>query len=151
MYYSCVTTGHGRGGGGEQSSESIDSLYKPLPRTAVLDVSCVDGFALAAPAINRPGDNEVRGNVGVVRGSDNDSNTHNGDDDDYDDDDDGLRKGAGKNSANCKQDNVFPIICLADLLPALSQCTTTMNDDDDDDDYVYRPGVPNPKLIKLSQ
>ena len=39
-------------------------MYKPLPRTAVLDVSCVDGFALAAPAINRPGDNEVRGVVG---------------------------------------------------------------------------------------
>ena len=63
MYYSCVTKGHGRGGGGEQSSESIDSLYTPLPRTAVLDVSCVDGFALAAPAINRPGDNEVRGRL----------------------------------------------------------------------------------------
>ena len=39
-------------------------MYKPLPRTAVLDVSCVDGFALAAPAINRPGDNDVRGDVG---------------------------------------------------------------------------------------
>ena len=39
-------------------------MYKPLPRTAVLDVSCVDGFALAAAAINRPGDNEVRGVVG---------------------------------------------------------------------------------------
>ena len=42
----------------------MDSLYKPLPRTAVLDVSCVDGFAPAAPAIKRPGDNEVRGVVG---------------------------------------------------------------------------------------
>ena len=52
-------------------------MYKPLPRTAVLDVSCVDGFALAAPAINGPGDNEVRGAVcvGVVGGTDNDSNT----------------------------------------------------------------------------
>ena len=39
-------------------------MYKPLPRTAVLDVSRVDGFASAAPAINGPGDNEVRGVVG---------------------------------------------------------------------------------------
>ena len=38
-------------------------MYRPLPRTAVLDVSCVDGFALAAPAINVPGDNEVRGRL----------------------------------------------------------------------------------------
>ena len=40
-------------------------MYKPLPRTAVPDVSCVGGFASAAPAINGPGDNEVRGAVCV--------------------------------------------------------------------------------------
>ena len=40
-------------------------MYKPLPRTAVPDVSCVDGFASAAPAIKRPVDNEVRGAVCV--------------------------------------------------------------------------------------
>ena len=71
---------------------------------------------------------------------------------DYDDDDDGLRKGAGKNNANYRQDNAFPILSLPDLLPAFSQCTTTMNDDDDDDDddddYVYWQGVPKTKLKK---
>ena len=63
-------------------------MYKPLPRTAVLDVSCVDGFAPAAPAINRPGDNEVRGAVcvGVVGSTDNDSNSDNDNEKDKDND-----------------------------------------------------------------
>ena len=89
--------GGGRRGGcgirsGDQSCESIDSLYKPLPRTAVLDVSCVDMvLAPAAPARNRPGDNEVRGAVcvrGVVRGNDDDGNTDNDNENDKDKDHD---------------------------------------------------------------